>query len=672
MKSKKADKVRKALHPGERESHKTSMLDINGTKHRRRNANQYGKAEGGNDYVENRKNRSDVNLKKKLEGGGAIETVTTKDGVVVEKGTDKYKGHIFFDEDGGKYVCLGYNPKLEDCEYTNVQTGFTVVGCMTGFYFNDPTSTIAKVGASIPNNYEGKTPEQVWNGWKLKQREQFLLDHQDLIGTDHNKKALDSPYNLLPIYVKQVVEEHVEHGQYSKGGGINSGRDLLFKSKEPHEQSYDRKREWKEYGHEGHWFAKWFKEGGAVESGYTFRTDDVKEYNQAASPIMKFYRDGDEGGEERKTGYVLSWKHEQGGSGSRFYKTMSELEEAKAKMINKGENGVGVTKHNIPASPVEYFKVLNLSALPSKASSYIKAEILTDNDVALLEEDDEEFLAVKDLIAEDFATALIPEGFVEPKHEEPIETKPEPVKELTQVDYEKALKGAELMLEYAEGEEKVNLHKSIEGLKLVLESMLFFGGDIVAEDSEDENYEEQNDGNGYEYEVELSELNDQEKECMNGGTTVFCQYSPKELAKLHHFDCSFPNGDTFVLNKEKINVETGNKLKRGGSVSKNEDKNRLALKPGERESHKTSILDINGKKTRRRNANQYGKAEGGNDYVENRPNRSDKNKSKKLKRGGGMPPALNKWRDHLASVREANPGLNLSAAMKLASKSYTK
>lgn len=73
-----------------------------------------------------------------------MKTVFTKDGVEVEKGTNKYKGHIFYDEDGGKYKCLGYFPKLDDCVYENLQTGKEVVGCMDGFYFKDPTKKYAK------------------------------------------------------------------------------------------------------------------------------------------------------------------------------------------------------------------------------------------------------------------------------------------------------------------------------------------------------------------------------------------------------------------------------------------------------------------------------------------------------------------------------------------------
>ena len=70
--------------------------------------------------------------------GGAVKTVFTKDGVEVEKGTDKYKGHIFYHSDGVGYMCLGYFPNLDDCKYRNMETGTEVVGCMDGFYYNNP------------------------------------------------------------------------------------------------------------------------------------------------------------------------------------------------------------------------------------------------------------------------------------------------------------------------------------------------------------------------------------------------------------------------------------------------------------------------------------------------------------------------------------------------------
>jgi predicted ABC-type ATPase len=78
----------------------------------------------------------------KMKSGGSIsgkEMISTKDGVKVEKRSNKHKGHIFFDEEGGKYQCLGYFPKLDDCVYLNLQNKKEVVGCMDGFYYNNPT-----------------------------------------------------------------------------------------------------------------------------------------------------------------------------------------------------------------------------------------------------------------------------------------------------------------------------------------------------------------------------------------------------------------------------------------------------------------------------------------------------------------------------------------------------
>lgn len=55
------------------------------------------------------------------------------------------------------------------------------------------------------------------------------------------------------------------------------------------------------------------------------------------------------------------------------------------------------------------------------------------------------------------------------------------------------------------------------------------------------------------------------------------------------------------------------------------DKNFIASGVGERTSKKVStIFTKDGGSFRRKNANQYGKADGGNDYTETRPNRTDK------------------------------------------------
>ena len=54
----------------------------------------------------------------------------------------------------------------------------------------------------------------------------------------------------------------------------------------------------------------------------------------------------------------------------------------------------------------QYFNDLNLSALPQKASEYVTNQILTDNDIDLLDETDEDFVAVKELIEIDYPNAI--------------------------------------------------------------------------------------------------------------------------------------------------------------------------------------------------------------------------------------------------------------------------
>jgi hypothetical protein len=72
------------------------------------------------------------------------------------------------------------------------------------------------------------------------------------------------------------------------------------------------------------------------------------------------------------------------------------------------------------------------------------------------------------------------------------------------------------------------------------------------------------------------------------------------------------------------------------------DKLYKAIGKGERTSKKVSyITKADGTRFRRRNANKSGDAQGGLDYVENRPNRTDfypKDKRKKIMKTGGKTP----------------------------------
>jgi hypothetical protein len=96
-------------------------------------------------------------------------------------------------------------------QYVNYYLG---EGAVTGMY---------KQGGSIPNNYEGKTPEQIWSMWDRSQRKHFLYDHQDelpeeLQGYDNSKKLEITKYSNLPEIIKLVLNMHKNGGQYAIGG----------------------------------------------------------------------------------------------------------------------------------------------------------------------------------------------------------------------------------------------------------------------------------------------------------------------------------------------------------------------------------------------------------------------------------------------------------------------
>jgi hypothetical protein len=81
-------------------------------------------------------------------------------------------------------------------------------------------------GGSIPNNYEGKTAEEVWSSWTLEQKNLFLEDHTAEIKrvsgnkSWHKSSARNESFDNLPQYVKDSVIDHVFTGQYAKGGSI--------------------------------------------------------------------------------------------------------------------------------------------------------------------------------------------------------------------------------------------------------------------------------------------------------------------------------------------------------------------------------------------------------------------------------------------------------------------
>lgn len=87
-------------------------------------------------------------------------------------------------------------------------------------------------GGSIPNNYKGKTPEQVWNEWSVKQKEHFLADHADVIEREDIGKY-KSEFKDLSFLAQAQLSLHIEQGQYEKGGSIKKAKLLIIDSSNP-------------------------------------------------------------------------------------------------------------------------------------------------------------------------------------------------------------------------------------------------------------------------------------------------------------------------------------------------------------------------------------------------------------------------------------------------------
>lgn len=58
----------------------------------------------------------------------------------------------------------------------------------------------------------------------------------------------------------------------------------------------------------------------------------------------------------------------------------------------------------------------------------------------------------------------------------------------------------------------------------------------------------------YSYNVKRRNLTDTEKHCLRGGSEVLSGLSPRELKTFYCADFQFPNGDTFVLRLNQVDL----------------------------------------------------------------------------------------------------------------------
>ena len=141
------------------------------------------------------------------------------------------------------------------------------------YYLGEGTAQgIYKDGGAIMNQYEGKTPEQIWNMLSISQRYHFLHDHKKEIESTPAsvEKATKTAYKFLPEKIKISFKNHIVMGQYAKGGSVTNERRYVNKG-EDYEVRYSRPRP----ARKGYLGKRDFSRGGLT--GESARVEFLKE-----------------------------------------------------------------------------------------------------------------------------------------------------------------------------------------------------------------------------------------------------------------------------------------------------------------------------------------------------------------------------------------------------------
>ena len=88
-------------------------------------------------------------------------------------------------------------------------------------------------GGAIKNQYEGRTPEDVWDNLTQKQRYDFLQDHRNEFPTFKNNlyELAFEEYDKLPIRIELSFKNHVKTGQYKAGGMLDANERYVLEIK---------------------------------------------------------------------------------------------------------------------------------------------------------------------------------------------------------------------------------------------------------------------------------------------------------------------------------------------------------------------------------------------------------------------------------------------------------
>jgi hypothetical protein len=95
---------------------------------------------------------------------------------------------------------------------------------------------IYKDGGAIKNQYEGRTPEDVWDNLTIPQKYHFIEDHLEEIKEVRNIRKLSAndieknEWSSLDDDIKRIFTYHVKSGQYASGGSLGKALYVEYSS----------------------------------------------------------------------------------------------------------------------------------------------------------------------------------------------------------------------------------------------------------------------------------------------------------------------------------------------------------------------------------------------------------------------------------------------------------
>ena len=185
------DKMYKALGEGERTSKKVASIRMSdGSTFKRKNANQYGTAEGGNDYTEKRSNRTD-----RFDLGGTADSSNTGANMGGTMGSSIMK-------DGGA--------TLKDAKGESQKFELKVLKQLSGFNGGRAKSGILE-GLGLSNYQFNKYASKQDND-KLEKTLKHLIKNKFVEEGGVGYKITQSGANHLRTF---------NHGSYGNGGGLS-------------------------------------------------------------------------------------------------------------------------------------------------------------------------------------------------------------------------------------------------------------------------------------------------------------------------------------------------------------------------------------------------------------------------------------------------------------------